>query len=395
MNSSRNNTVHSAQEAGFVSLFTVIFFTLLITIVTVSFLSIVITEQQQSLNNDLTASALNAAESGIEDAKRVILDYNNLPAGAAKTALYSALTSSQCNALTADPTAQSIGVSSSGSVNGQTNTNEYFTCLTVNLISPNYISSSAANDSVFIPLTAQNNAAYDQIVVSWHLVSASVGASGDGRPTNYAGSATVLPPVNGGASSWSSQGYPAYLRVGLYGYPNSGSFTRSNISDRNRSVFLVPASVGTVSPISFDTVDPLPHQFNTNKSALQAVQCTPTPASVPIGTYACTATLSLPSGAGYLSTANNYFLRVTPLYGSTHFSVSLKNSSSGSTVNLSGVQPIVDVTGRTSNVYRRVQARVVVGNSINLPEFAAETAGSICKNMVVSDGSYFQPNNCP
>src|SRR5258708_7053902 len=103
------------KQAGFVSLFTVIFFTLLITVITVGFLGVVINEQQQSLNNDLTASALNAAESGIEDAKRAILAYFAMPSGAAKTALYNALTSSQCNALTSDPTAQSLGITSNGS----------------------------------------------------------------------------------------------------------------------------------------------------------------------------------------------------------------------------------------------------------------------------------------
>lgn len=383
------------QQQGFVSLFTVIFFTLLITVITVGFVSIVLNEQQQSLNNDLRASALNAAESGIEDAKRAILYYNSLPAGSNKNALYSTLTSNQCDALTNSTIAQGIGVSSNGAVTSQNNLSQYFTCLTVNLVSPNYLASSSADKSVFIPLNSQNNAAFDQLVVSWHLVSSSVGASGDGQPTKYVTSTTTLPPVAGSGSSWSSQGYPAYLRVQLYGYPSTGNFTRNDISDRSRSAFLVPGAVGTTSPISFDTADPLPHQFDTNKLPLQAIKCSGTPPNVPSGTYACTATLQLPSGANFASTANNYFLRVTPLYGSTHFSVTLKNSSSGNAISFSGVEPIVDVTGRAGNVFRRVQSRVVIGAATDLPEFEVETAGDICKNMVVSDGSYFQANNCP
>jgi Tfp pilus assembly protein PilX len=379
------------KQSGFVSLFTVIFFTLLITVVTVGFISIVIKEQQQSLNNDLTASALNAAESGIEDAKRVILAYFNMPSGAAKTALFNDLTSSQCSALTNDPTAQSLGVATNGSVTGQANLNQYYTCLTVNLFSPNYLASSAAGTSVFIPLVAQSN--FDQLVVSWHLVSNTVGTDGDGRPSKYVTTPTTLPQVSGAGTSWSANGYPAYLRVQLYGYPN-GNFVRSDINDRTRSIFLVPSSVGGTAA-SFDTADPLPHQFDTGKNAPQAVKCVATPATVPVGTYACSTTISLPAGAAFSTASNSYFLRVTPLYGSTHFSVALRDSSTGNTVNFNGVQPVIDVTGKASDVYRRVQARVVLGNISNLPEFAAESAGDICKNMVISDGSYFQPNNCP
>jgi len=383
---------YKKQQAGFVSLFTVIFFTLLITVITVSFLGVVITEQQQSLNNDLTASALNAAESGIEDAKRVILAYFNMPNGTTKTTLFSALTSSQCNALSSDPTAQSLGVSNNGSVTGQANLNQYYTCLTVNLFSPNYTANSSAGKSVFIPLVGQSN--YNQLVVSWHLVSNTVGKDGDGRPGKYVSSPTVLPQVTGNGSSWSANGYPAYLRVELYGYP-TGNFARSDISDRTRSLFLVPSVVGANTAIKLDAADPLPHQFDTDKSALQPIQCSATPATVAVGTYACTAAISLPGAASFNTANNSYFLRVTPLYGPTHFSVALRDGNSGNSVNFNGVQPIIDVTGKAGDVYRRVQARVVLGNIANLPEYAAESAGDICKNMVISDGKYFQPNNCP
>lgn len=386
------------NEQGFVSLFTVIFFAMFITIITIGFMRIMIIEQQQALNNDLTASALTAAESGVEDGKRAILKYQSMPSGAAKNALLGALTSSQCNAITNNTTAQSIGIRASGSVTGQANLNQFYTCLTVNLFSPDYLSSASAGKSDFIPLRAQANADYDQIIVSWHLVSATVGDDGDGRPSNYAPSTTPpsLPQVAGSASSWATRGYPAYMRLQLYGYPG-GSFTRASISDRSRSVFLIPATVGTAgtTPISLDTADPLPHQFDADKSLAQNIRCTPTPATVAVGTYACMATLSLPSGASFQSTANTYYLRLTPLYGNTHFKVQLKNSSTNAIVNFSEVQPIVDVTGRASDVFRRVQARVRMGNITDLPEYALETANTLCKNMQVSDGSYFSPNNCP
>lgn len=383
------------SQQGFVSLFTVVFFMILISVITIGFLRIMTIEQQQALDNDLTASALAAAESGIEDAKRVILKYFSMPSGAQKVALGAALTSTACNALLNDPTANGLGVSGTGSVNGQSSLNQYYTCLSVNLISPNYISSSTAGKSDYIPLHTENNVAFDQVKISWDLISANVGTDGDGRPSNYA-SSTLFPKVTGDAQSWSTKNYPAFIRAELYGYPN-GTFTRTNMTDRMRSAFLVPSLVGTTenTPIAMDVADPLPHQFDQAKSAVQAIQCKNTPATVPVGTYACSATLALPSDPTLRGNNNNYYLRLTPLYGSTHYEVELKDSSTGNTINFSGVQPIVDVTGRASDVFRRIQARVRIGATADLPEFSAETAGDICKNMEVSDGSYFQPNSCP
>jgi hypothetical protein len=61
------------------------------------------------------------------------------------------------------------------------------------------------------------------------------------------------------------------------------------------------------------------------------------------------------------------------------------------------VQPLIDATGKAEDVYRRVQVRVRVNAITGLPEFSAESANTICKNMQVADGSAgsWQLNNCP
>ena len=388
---------HVAQEQGFVSLFTVIFFMLLITIITVGFLRIMAIEQRQSLDNDLTASANAAAQTGVEDAKRAIIKYNSLSNGdPLKSQLLAALTSSSCNALTGNNSIRSaLNLNNNGSVNTQTGLNQYYTCLSVNLNTPDYVGTASNNKSEFVPLKSEDGHPFSQITVSWHLASASVGTDGDGQPARYA-PGLLLPPVTGGASSWSAQGYPAYLRVQLYGYPD-GNFNRGKMDQLTHTVFLVPnspsnaAAVDSSTPVNFETVDP--RGTDQNKINLVGVKCTGagTPPNVAIGTYACTARLELP--AGQPSTSNNYYLRVTPLYSSTHFRLQLYQG--GDVVNFSGVEPQIDSTGRASDVFRRVQSRVRLDNLSNLPEYAAESAGDICKNMQVSDGSYYQANNCP
>ena len=383
-------------EQGFVSLFTVIFFMLLITIITVGFLRIMQAEQQQSIDNDLNASAQAAAQSGVEDAKRAILLYNSpSTAGPLKAALRTALNSSSCNALFSDATISSaLKLDNSGSINNQAGLNEYYTCLSVDLDTPDYVGQSTAGKSQFIPLVPQTGNPYEQILISWHLASPSPGSDGDGEPTRYA-PGILLPPVTGGVASWSSQGYPAYLRVELYGYPN-GNFGRSNVDQLSHSVFLVPnyasnaAALGSATPINLGTVDP--RGANQAKTDLVGIKCTGAPPSIPTGTYACTARLQLPNG--FPSASNNYFLRVTPEYGPTHFQIQMMHNTSN-VVDFSGVEPLIDSTGRASDVFRRVQVRVQPSNTANLPEYAAETADSICKNMQVADGSYYQPNSCP
>jgi len=383
------------DERGFVSLFTVVFFMLLITIITVGFLRIMAAEQRQALDNDLSASAEASAQSGIEDAKRAILKYQSLPDGdPLKAQLLSALTSNNCDALFTNASVRTaLNINNTGSINNQPGLNQYYTCLSVNLNTPDYVGQASAGKSEFIPLVSQNGDQYSQILIQWHLASQSIGADGDGRPSNYA-PGLLLPPVTGGANSWSTQGYPAYLRVELYGYPN-GNFNRGGIDSLSRSVFLVPnsstnaAAVASTTPINMGTVDP--RGMNQNKINLTGVRCNGTPPNIPLGTYACTARLELENGQP--STSNHYYLRVTPLYGSTHFR--LQMIQGGGVVNFSGVEPVIDSTGRASDVFRRIQTRVRPDNLSNLPEYAAESAGDICKTMQVSDGSYYQGNVCP
>ncbi len=58
-----------------------------------------------------------------------------------------------------------------------------------------------------------------------------------------------------------------------------------------------------------------------------------------------------------------------------------------------GVQPVIDVTGRANNMFRRVLARVELSGSFVYPEAAVDMKNDLCKNFSVTDTSY-TPNTC-
>jgi hypothetical protein len=390
------HTTHS-KEAGFVSLFTVIFFILFIAVITLGFLRIMGIEQQQALNNDLTSSAIAAADSGIEDGKRAILAYQTTTDPALKTALAAAFTSGQCDSLTGSAVIRTaLRLDAGGNVIGNNQLNQNYTCLTVDLTTPDYLNYKSANASDYIPLVP-DGPTFNRIRVSWHLISQTLGPAGDGIPANYP-PGPLLPPVvnvNGNpTNAWSSQGYPAYLRVQLYAHPKAGPITRAALDARSNTMLLVPttqanvAGVPATTPINFGTNDP--RGYEQAKTNLQQIRCINNPAGN-VGGYACTATLELPPGNP--AATNNYFLRVTPMYGQSHFQLGLLNGNAP--VDFNGVQPIVDATGKAQDVFRREQARIRINPVANVPEFVVESGNTICKNMVVSDGSFYQANTCP
>jgi len=401
-----HHTTLVSRESGFVSLFSTIFFMMLVTVITLGFIQITATEQQQALNNDLSSSALASAQSGIEDGKRAVLKFASITNPTDRATYYAQMTApnaSSCSSITGSQVGIDLGLSATGNVVNNSQINQAYSCLTVNLNSPDYLSQSSAGKSEIVPLRAVGGN-FSQVRISWHLLSTSVGQDGDGLPGATPGTAPyyaagpLLYPQNASAThpvGWGQLGFPAYLRVQLFGHPSSGAFDRNAMTQRSRSVLLVPGQTGqaATSAINLGTADPNPGAFGDAELSPRTIQCQPTPNSN-LGSYACTALLELPAGGTFASSANTYYLRVTPIYGATHFRVALVNS--GAEVNFDQVQPTIDATGRAADVFRRLQARVIVNAQSKYPEFAAEIANDICKNMQVSTNTAdYAANNCP
>ena len=161
-------------------------------------------------------------------------------------------------------------------------------------------------------------------------------------------------------------------------------FDYATASESNaNTTFLYPAINGYIQPISINSVD-VRTSDPANEPPSKGSGVTPLPiscrATLDQGGYACSAeiVLATPIGGGNRTA----MLRLTPFYNATHYRVTLSNGTIP--VNFSGVQPIIDSTGRANDLFRRVQTRVdMYDTSFPYPEAAVDVTGNFCKDFSV------------
>jgi Tfp pilus assembly protein PilX len=401
--------ISTNKQSGAVSLFVVIFFMLLVTVVTVSFVRLMIHDQQQASNDDLSKSAYDSAQAGVEDAKRAILKYqqncsndpNNCDAYGA------ALSTGQCNGALDT----FLGTGSTGEVPVQQTQSgndatlqQAYTCVTINLDTGDYQTSGAANQSVIVPLYSSRP--FDRIHIEWF-------SKDDVSPATKNLS---LSGVNASGQPLFNQGLwpanrPPLVRAQLMQF--AGSFNMSNFdvvsgsqSDAS-TMFLYPTSqpnIGDRVYTAYDqrkttpTGDPMPKDSLTTPTA---VSCEP---NLNTNIFACSAVLEVPQAIGAANNDRTAFLRLTPLYNATHFKVTLwdgpvilnpkPNDPLINAVGFKAVQPEVDSTGRANNVFRRVVSRInLFDTNFPYPDAAIDVTGDFCKDFSVTDTQYIASVN--
>lgn len=374
------------RESGAVSLFLVIFAMLLITIVTLGFLRIMLNDQQQASAADLSKSAYDSSLAGIEDAKRALIYYRTVCATsdtAACSDLRNRINSGTCNAGLSDVVDvtpnKEVLVQQQQSGN-DTQLNQAYTCVKINLETDDYLGTMQANASKIIPLSGTKN--FNTVTVEWY--------SADDLGTNST-SVNLLPDVDAALrqplylqSNWVAS-RPSLLRTQLMQFGSSftlGSFDAASSSLTNsnaNTLFLYPSgSTGNKRTVkdtwSFTGEDI--RQFPTGSP--QATRCS---GNLSDGGYACRVTLVLPQAVGQNNDNRTAYLRLTPLYNSSHFRIIL-----GDGAKFSGIQPSIDSTGRANDLYRRVEARVdLVDTAFPYPEATVDLTGDFCKDFVVTD----------
>lgn len=363
------------SEQGVVSIFIVVFAAIFMTIITASFITIMITDQQQATSMDLSQSAYDSAMSGVEDAKRALV-YCQTTSNTGCTEINDtpAVAGNDCTLL------QKVGISSFGPGQGgnlevpiQTGAtanslDQAYTCVGISTQSPDVQTSIGTGQVSLIPLKSAS--AFDHVVVSWNTSASSTQTL---LPT------PVITKQFSTFSDWTSaKNYPPVIQASLItvgGSINQADFDKAPSAGGTGAATLMlrPSSSLVASP-GF-TSDPR----SGGGTVPINITCTTGTSFTPAGPYTCSTTIDL----GFpITPGQQAYLALQPIYQAAD--INLKLSSGGAPVNFSNVQAVVDSTGRANDIFRRVSARVnLVPMTGNYPNATLNLGGSLCKDFTL------------
>lgn len=405
------------RESGQASMVTVAMFMMLFAAIAVSFTFVVISASRQALNDSLQSSAKIAAESGVEDAKRLIVYcYNKRQSDGSYPPADKPLCSEVIGKLSDElegrgcdkilkPMYDKGGISDveeeggrgyrvkvGNNSGGKNENNEYYQCLKIATKTDNYQGMvNNLGKSIIVPLrvvNTQNQAAViASLKIEWHRNVA--GNDGDNQAEMNGAEGTGLPP----AGTWNSgnSNRPAVLRVERVGVSKVNSFSLNDLADSDTALTLRPSvngngggkdknryHLGDYKPYYQSGRDSIaPNNQYGGKAPIVEVKCDG-------ADYACKTIFE----DSLDTTKKDYYLRINAIYRSTHFKITAYDKN-GSKLYFDGVQPLVDVTGRSSDSFSRIQARLKPSFDKNAdstnwwPEYVIDTNGKVCKDIEV------------
>lgn len=447
--------ITTQSKSGAASMFVVIFTTLLLGVITLSFIRIMLSEANQTTNYDLSQSAYDSALAGIEDAKVALLKYHEcLSAGRDSHVEVSSRTCESTIAVMAEPGADQncniisdilhratapegetiIQSEDQGTQNeGDSGAvmNQAYTCVTITEVTENYISTlTPTTRSKNVPIrTGDENDQITHIRVEWfNAIDASkiVNMTGYANFTDdVAATNDSRRPITTNRLDYSSENaenfknsqkfsasklIPPALQVQLF-QTSDQSFTLNDLnynqgSRTNRGSLLLRPSLGSVNEIansissgfaaSADKALNNPIDINCQDiSTIEGADDNYT------SVFACSALIQLPEpiGGGARSEGNT-FLRLSIPYGdpSTTFSIKLLNGAE--LQHFVGVQARIDSTGRANDLLRRVEARIELEDVLYpYPDYVANLSGNddtIWKNFYITQNCWTTSGgNCP
>lgn len=396
------------KQSGVASIFTVIFFALLISIIVISFVTIVNQDQRQSTNADLSASAYDSAQAGVEDAKRGLEVYNSeckkVATPGINCDLYrQALSSNSCNAIVNDTTsnpaprelAAKLGITADADeAKVETDTNDTsldqaYTCLKVQLETDNYEQSSGSNQNVLVQLKTVNNDPFSHIYINWYTKGVLDIPDTTTKPLQLPKDSTA----------WGVN-RPPVMRAQVIAVPRGSTIDMDQVDRDTKTVFMYPSRsvahdlITNTTSVNLTTADV---GFKTPKNGPREVYCDP---NADTDVYSCRASIEnfVPAGGGDF----DYYLLVTPLYSGTDFEVRLTDGSlqpdGSNTIKFDGIEPRIDSTGRANDVFRRVVSRVIFSDESQTTNGGSgfDVTQGICKGFELADDAtkWYIPQNC-
>jgi hypothetical protein len=430
--------MYTKIKKGATSLIVTMFFTLLAGILVLSFISIMLSNINESTNYNLSQSAYDAALAGIEDAKVMLLEYKRCIArndthssrcenvvkaveavdseencDIVREALGRATTSAKNETLIRTDNSAVDGVDASFDM--------AYTCVKVSQETSNYLGIiSSESDTKVIPLRTRRHDETDQtslvdkVRIEWYSNDDFSAIKDNGLLDNYVKTLPTYTFTNGKFSDSSITNdhnafntvasLPVPINVGLiqagasfkladFNTPHSGG----TLTNRGR-LTLRPVSgrtAGSTTTIARDAFAKSTYAADKdyNNSAKWDNDLVFNAANSPIDvkchnhsytgtyTYACSATILLPQpydATGALDAQDGFrFLTLSSPYADPDisFSITMLNAED-KTVDFIGVQSSVDSTGRANDLFRRIDARVeLIDTGYPFPKYTLAVYG--------------------
>ncbi|HTE22448.1 MAG TPA: hypothetical protein VK674_05410 [Candidatus Limnocylindria bacterium] len=333
----KTSSLHKNQS-GLVSFLIVTVVMLILSLIVLAFARLVSREQIQTLDRQLNAQAFYAAESGVNDALNALArpapptGYNNNCTGAGSFMATAGLTNDLGN-----------GIS--------------YSCLLVDTTVPDLqVDDLSTETSVVFPIRPQGPAPITEL--NFTITDGSDGDTLTGCPAagNYPG-------------SWPGGCSIGVLRMELVRF--NGNPNRDDLL-RNRAVaYIQPSTSGSPAFTWAQSSDSAAYNTGHRHAAVCTVGGAATEAQ-------CTVDLT------GLNLQNGY-LRLRSIYRTVDVTISAETASGP--VSLIGSQAEVDVTGRATDVVKRIKVRapIPIGASTDpMPEFALYSRETLCKRFQVT-----------
>ncbi|MDL2363576.1 MAG: PilX N-terminal domain-containing pilus assembly protein [Patescibacteria group bacterium] len=330
-----------STDDGFASIVIAIVLVLVLSLLTVGFAQLMRREQRSALDKRLSNQAYYAAEAGINDAAKAI----NAGYPAAKTT---------CGPLGAGDTNPGAIFMKNNLV---PNSGTSYTCLLVDP-TPSSVEFGAVDyqgvgQSKIVYITGVNPANDSDVkpigsfTFSWQ---------------NSNGTSTFVPGTSHDFlnSDWP---YAGVLRVALTPL-SSGSIDRDSLINGTSTMFMYPNDSATGSMSTFNSSD----YIGDGAGGILDGNC-----KTSNTIKSCNVKIQTLGQA-------NYVLNLRSIYKTSQVSIRAFDTS-GSPLSIKNAQTVVDSTGKSQDVLRRIQVHIPSHSSYNHPDYALETMSGICKQL--------------
>ena len=390
-------------KKGGVSIFIVMVVGVLVSIMSASFLRLMFRDQEQASKLDLSQSAYDSAQAGVEDAKRFLRIFR-AACGPSGTGIFEGVTHN-CNAMRdaiRNESCYTLATAGIGNPNGETiiqttsgaggasndaSLNQAYTCVKLRMNTADFL--GRTNDGSPSVINLRGTTAFDRVRIRWH--SRENMTNGNNIALDLLSNPSVRPRID--SRNWRNQNRPAILKAQFYGYiPGVGG--SSSIMDTpypddgNGASEMLFYPTNSISALS-SNLSNMPTVRRNGSSSQATTDYTFTRCSDRMdansNAYACETTVNIGRVRG-VQPSDVLYLRLTPLMNDSNFKVELLNGDT--VVDFAGVQPKVDSTGRANTQLRRVESRIGFNDTnFPVPLFSAQTENEkepLCKDFSVT-----------